>query len=203
MRTYVKLNDATEYKIKEDDQTTLLYRHVPSQGSDYWHTQCTGRQKILEIQAESDTNVKCLLEDGKWYHIGSNGFLVLTLEEREKERQEKEVNKKSKINDDDEDANEKSSSLNNNSPSVKDDSSCTKFIFTIIPILPIWWLIKLGIKSSGVLVQLLWWIIKLPFFIVSWPVRIILSCCLSQEQRRFTPEMPEMKVFPHYSFKIF
>lgn len=92
---YVKLKDGTEYKIDEFG-TGLKRRDRSSSSGDHWFGQCAGRLKILDIQAESNTNVKCLLEDGKWYHIGSNGGLVPTLEQREKdrekERQTKEAN---------------------------------------------------------------------------------------------------------------
>lgn len=163
------------------------------------------------LRVDTDTN------DVKLFFVGSQSFFPAYKDEtephdkngyeeavrecqrlREKERERNNPRKEEKVDDNDNDRMEMSSI-----ESEKDDSSCTKFIFTIIPVLPVWWIIKLGIKCSGALVQLLWWIIKLPFFILSWPVRIFLYCCLSEEQRRFAPEMPEMEVFPHYSFKIF
>lgn len=91
---YVKLKDGTEYKIDEFG-TGLKRRNLSS--SDVWFGQCTGRLKILDIRAESNTNVKCLLEDGKWYHIGNNGGLVPTLEQREKDNQAKNAQKGAKL----------------------------------------------------------------------------------------------------------
>lgn len=162
------------------------------------------------LRVDTDNNVKLFFVGSQRFFIAygdetephdKNGYEKAVREcqrLREEEKEQNNPRKEEKEVDNDNDRTEMASIA-----SDKDDSSCTKFIFTIIPVLPVWWLIKLGIKSSGALLQLLWWIIKLPFFILSWPVRILLSCCLSKEQRRFAPEMPEMKVFPHYSFKIF
>ena len=89
---YIKLNGEKEYKISEDG-TTLLDRHMPSQGSDFWHTTTvSSRNKILSLRANNTgNNVECLLEDGKWYHIGGHGGLTLTVEELNKRHQEKET----------------------------------------------------------------------------------------------------------------
>jgi hypothetical protein len=92
---YIKLNGEQEYKIS-DDGTTLLDRHMPSQGSDYWHTTTvSSRNKILSLRANYiGNNVECLLEDGKWYHIGSHGGLTLTVDELNKKHQEKNIRKR-------------------------------------------------------------------------------------------------------------
>ena len=92
---YIKLNGELEYKIS-DDGTTLLDRHMPSQGSDYWHTTTTvsSSNKILSLRANyTGNNVECLLEDGKWYHIGFHGGLTLTVDELNKKHQEKKHKK--------------------------------------------------------------------------------------------------------------
>lgn len=104
---YVKLENGSEYKIA-DNGKDLLHRHIPSAGN-HWYIQNTGIQKIIDILPESDTNVKCLLEDGKWYHIGSDGFLTLTFEQLEKDRQEKDAIKKSKTEKEKESKSEKDS----------------------------------------------------------------------------------------------
>ena len=87
---YIKLNGEQEYKIS-DDGTTLLNRHKPSQGSDSWYTTTvSSRNKILSLRANyTGNNVECLLEDGKWYHIGLHGGLTLTADELNKMHQEK------------------------------------------------------------------------------------------------------------------
>ncbi len=79
------------------------------------------------------------------------------------------------------------------------DSCCAKFLFTIIPILPIWWLIKLPIKAG---LAAFWWLIKAPFYIISYPIRILLYLCLDSEQRELLPSWPD-GVMPAYSFKKF
>ncbi len=95
---YIKLNGEQEYKIS-DDGTTLLDRHMPSQGSDYWHTTTvSSRNKILSLRANYiGNNVECLLEDGKWYHIGSHGGLTLTVDELNKKHQEKKHKKETQF----------------------------------------------------------------------------------------------------------
>ena len=58
---YIKLNGELEYKIS-DDGTTLLDRHMPSQGSDYWHTTTTvsSSNKILSLRANyTGNNLEC------------------------------------------------------------------------------------------------------------------------------------------------
>lgn len=92
---YIKLNGEKEYKIS-DDGTTLLDRHMPSQGSDRWHTTTVSTSnKILSLRANyTGNNVECLLEDGKWYHISSShGNLTLTVDELNKKHQEKKQKK--------------------------------------------------------------------------------------------------------------
>ena len=92
MNDYVKLKDGFEYRI--DKFGTGLEAKSPNE--DFWYSQCSGHLKILDIRPESNTNVKCLLEDNKWYHIGSNGWLVPTLEQMEKDRQAKNAQKEAK-----------------------------------------------------------------------------------------------------------
>lgn len=96
----------------------------------------------------------------------------------------------------------KSSERSSSSTSSDDNGSCVKFIFTIIPILPIWWLIKLFIKVGAASFVLIWWLIKAIFYIISWPIRILLYCCLDKEKRRFLPKWT-FDIMPAYSFKKF
>jgi hypothetical protein len=70
-------------------------------------------------------------------------------------------------------ANYSSSSKENSRGSSGEEGFCKKFIFTIIPILPIWW------------------IIKVPFSIIFYPFRKI---CSSSKSATW---------LPHYSFKKF
>lgn len=95
-----------------------------------------------------------------------------------------------------------SSGKPSSSTSSDDNGSCVKFIFTIIPILPIWWLIKLFIKAGAAAFVLIWWLIKAIFYIISWPIRILLYCCLDKEKRRFLPKWT-FDIMPAYSFKKF
>ena len=83
-----------------------------------------------------------------------------------------------------------------------DNGSCVKFIFTIIPILPIWWLIKFFIKAGAASFVLIWWLIKAFFYIISWPIRILFYLCLEKEELRFLPEWT-FDIMPAYSFKKF
>ena len=78
---------------------------------------------------------------------------------------------------------------------VEDNSYYTKFICTLILVLPIWWVIKLFIKLgfSAFLAIL---------YIISWPIRAMLCCCLSEKQRSFLP-LTAKDVWPAYSFKRF
>ncbi len=94
------------------------------------------------------------------------------------------------------------SSSSSNKDSNADNGKCVKFIFTIIPILPIWWIIKLFIKSGAASFLLIWWLIKAVFYIISWPIRILMYCCLDKEGRRFLPKWT-FKIMPAYSFKKF
>ena len=103
--------------------------------------------------------------------------------------------------------NNNSSSSSHSSSSSNDDNndeegSCVKFIFTIIPILPVWWVIKLVMKCGMSIFVILWWSIKAVFYIVSWPVRILLYCCLDKEERSFLPKW-NFNILPAYSFKKF
>lgn len=92
-----------------------------------------------------------------------------------------------------------SSSTSSDDDGFDYDSCCAKFLFTIIPILPIWWLIKLPIKAG---LAAFWWLIKAPFYIISYPIRILLYLCLDSEQRELLPSWPD-GVMPAYSFKKF
>ena len=78
---------------------------------------------------------------------------------------------------------------------VEDNSCYTKFICTLILVLPIWWVIKLFIKLgfSAFLAIL---------YIISWPIRAMLCCCLSEKQRSFLP-LTVKDFVPAYSFKRF
>lgn len=92
----------------------------------------------------------------------------------------------------------KSSERSSSSTSSDDNGSCVKFIFTIIPILPIWWLIKLFIKAGAASFVLIWWLIKALFYIISWPIRSLLN----KEEPRFLPKWT-FDIMPAYSFKKF
>ncbi len=95
-----------------------------------------------------------------------------------------------------------SSTSSRGSSSSDDDGCCVKLMCTIIPILPIWWLIKLVIKSGASIFVLIWWFIKAFFYVITWPIRILLYCCLDKDSRRFLPKL-EINVWPAYSFKKF
>lgn len=95
-----------------------------------------------------------------------------------------------------------SSSYSSSNKDSDDNGSCVKFIFTVIPILPIWWLIKLFIKAGAASFLLIWWVIKAIFYIITWPFRIFMCCCLSAEERRLLPEWT-FDIMPAYSFKKF
>lgn len=76
-------------------------------------------------------------------------------------------------------------SKSNDSSNDDDNECCGKFIrfiiqliFTVIPILPIWWIIKLFMFN-------IWYCIKAIGYIISWPIRLLCCCCSST---RFIPE---------------
>ena len=71
------------------------------------------------------------------------------------------------------------------------DSKYVKFFFTVIPVLPLWWLIKLPFKAG-------WWGIKALGYIISFPFRLILCCCCTT---KLLPE--DNKILPEYSFVKF
>ncbi len=85
---------------------------------------------------------------------------------------------------------------------VEDNSCYTKFICTLILVLPIWWLIKLCIKCGISIFAIPWWIIKAICYVITWPIRAMLCCCLTEEQRRFLPKWT-FNFWPAYSFKRF
>lgn len=78
---------------------------------------------------------------------------------------------------------------------VEDNSCYTKFFCTILLVLPIWWVIKLFIKCGKSLILAI-------FYVISWPIRAMLCCCLTEEQRSFLPLTLE-DFIPAYSFKRF
>lgn len=76
-------------------------------------------------------------------------------------------------------------SKSNNSSNDDNSNCCSEFIrfiiqliFTVIPILPIWWIIKLFMFN-------IWYCIKAIGYIISWPIRLLCCCCSST---RFIPE---------------
>lgn len=85
---------------------------------------------------------------------------------------------------------------------VEDDSCYIKVVCTIILVLPIWWVIKLCIKCGISIFAILWWIVKAICYVITWPIRAMLCCCLTEEQRRFLPEWI-FNFWPAYSFKRF
>lgn len=107
-------------------------------------------------------------------------------EQKEKEKKEKAEQKKQKKQD---------SNSGGDDSNVEDDSCYTKVICTIFLVLPIWWVIKLFLKLgfSSILAIL---------YIISWPIRVMLCCCLTKEQRSFLPLTLE-DFIPAYSFKRF
>lgn len=79
-----------------------------------------------------------------------------------------------------------------------DSSSCscgglfhtlTQVLFTIIPILLVWWIVKLFIKTG-------WYCIKAIGYIISWPVRLLCCCCCS------TKFLPDATSLPEYWFNM-
>ena len=82
---------------------------------------------------------------------------------------------------------------------VEDDSCYTKVICTILLVLPIWWVIKLFIKCGMSIFAIPWWVLKAICYVITWPFRAMLCCCLTEEQRRLRPKWN----WPAYSFKRF
>ena len=95
-----------------------------------------------------------------------------------------------------------SRSSSSSSSSSEEEGSCIKLLFTIIPILPVWWIIKLFLKAGASTLTIVWWLLKSIFYIVTWPIRIFMCCCLDKEGRRFLPKL-ELDIWPAYSFKKF
>lgn len=62
-----------------------------------------------------------------------------------------------------------------------------KLVFTILPVLPLWWLIKLLVFNVG-------YFLKALGYIVSWPFRCLLSCCVSNKF------LPDYDCLPEYWF---
>ena len=84
-----------------------------------------------------------------------------------------------------------SSSSRSSSSSSQNESEmgyCALFFFTITLILPIWWLIKLPFCMG-------WAGIKLIYYIVSWPFRLLFCCCC---ETKLVPG--DLGAFPKYSF---
>lgn len=85
---------------------------------------------------------------------------------------------------------------------VEDDSCYTKVICTILLVLPIWWVIKLFIKCGMSIFAIPWWVLKAICYVITWPIRAKLCCCLTEEQKRLLPEWI-FNFWPAYSFKRF
>lgn len=85
---------------------------------------------------------------------------------------------------------------------VEDDSCYTKVICTILLVLPIWWVIKLFIKCGMSIFAIPWWVLKAICYVITWPIRAKLCCCLTEEQKRLLPEWT-FNFWPAYSFKRF
>lgn len=91
------------------------------------------------------------------------------------------------------DVKESSSSKSGSSSSSKKNNNSemgyfAKLFFTITLILPIWWIIKLPFCMG-------WAGIKLIYYIVSWPFRLIFCCCCD------TKLIPgDLGAFPKYAF---
>lgn len=62
-------------------------------------------------------------------------------------------------------------------------------LFTIIPILPVWWIIKLFMNAG-------WYCIKAIGYVISWPVRL-LCCCFCSTQL-----LPDATSMPEYWFNM-
>ena len=100
------------------------------------------------------------------------------LEQLEKEKEEKEKEK------------EPEKKQNNKSG----DGCCSglfrfliQVLFTVIPILLIWWIIKFVARSG-------WFFIKAIGYIISWPVRLLFCCCCK------TDFLPDAIDIPSYWF---
>lgn len=77
---------------------------------------------------------------------------------------------------------------NNNPDNDGKMGYCWKFFWTITLILPIWWLLKLPFTMG-------WAGIKLIYYIISWPFRLLLCCCCN------TKLIPgELGAWPKYEF---
>lgn len=182
---YIKLPNDVEYRESEDG-LHLQYRRGPSSLHDWINHAAipTGLRILAFKEIDRGANIELLLSDDRWYHINSNGFITLTQKEKEKDRQAQKVAKEeekrrkeaSQIEDDEDDISGSpsySSSYSYLSYSAREEEGyCKKFIYTIIPILPIWW------------------IIKLPFSIITYPLRAL---CSSKNK----------SLLPSYSFKKF
>lgn len=90
-------------------------------------------------------------------------------------------------------ADKKNDNASERSSSSSHDNSgemgyCAKLFFTITLILPIWWIIKLPFCMG-------WAGIKLIYYIISWPFRLLFCCCCN------TQLIPgNLGAFPKYSF---
>ena len=134
-------------------------------------------------------------------YVGDDGKITedsYSLQYRKKLKEEKEKNEVTASSS----SSSSRSSSNSSSSNSDDNGSCVKFIFTIIPVLPIWWIIKLFIKGGAGFFVILWWLLKAVLYIVTWPIRIFLYCCLDKEERRFLPKW-NYDFIPAYSFKKF
>ena len=82
-----------------------------------------------------------------------------------------------------EDNNSSSSSSSSSSSNSSSDSNCccaglfkflVQVLFTIIPILLLWWIIKLIIKGG-------WYCFKAVGYVISWPFRLLFCCCCNTD----------------------
>lgn len=81
------------------------------------------------------------------------------------------------------------SSSSSSSSSSSGMSTCTMFLLTITLVLPIWWVLKLPFTMG-------WAGIKLIYYIISWPFRLLFCCCCN------TKMIPEdnLGAWPKYGF---
>lgn len=170
---YIKLKNEAEYTVSEDG-LNLLYRHIPSSVKDWIKSAAIpSGLRIVDFREISGANIEMLMTDDRWYHLNMHGFITLTDREKEKDRQaekaareeEKRREEEEKAarrkeydrNRDDDSYSSSYSSSTREREEDKEEGYCFKFIFTIIPIL------------------LIWWIIKIPFSLITYPFRLMCS----------------------------
>lgn len=187
MAQYIKLRSGQEFSISQDGLFIMSRHIPSGQEWTREYSIPGGKRVLDFRENRTGSQIQVLLSDNRWYESNMHGYLTLTDEEIQKDRQlakaqkeEKKSKKSSKesiedanfgiddvdvyddvyddVDDDDDDEDDDSNrDYSSSERESEDDGLCKKLIFTIIPILP------------------LWWVIKIPFSVISWPFRCLFS----------------------------